>query len=388
MSEFPISAYSACNGLGRDTRSVLEALFAGRSGLSPLPEGLGPAGVGGVVRGELPAVPHAFRHHDSRYLGLCLLGLAELEAPVRRAVERWGARRVALCLATSTGGVGETTAAYAAWLRTGGVPPGFSMQHRHAIDSLLPVVRAITGIEGPALVVSTACSSSAKVFATARRWLHAGVVDAVLAGGIDPLCAMTVRGFASLGVLSSAPCRPFSRERAGINLGEGAALALVERRGEGPAVLLGVGESSDAHHMTQPHPEGLGARMAMERALAQGGIEAGEVDHVNAHATGTQQNDAAEGRALHELFGASTPIVATKGFTGHLLGAAGATELVFSIAALERGLLPPSLGSDPLDEALGLAVTRAATPLRSRRVLSNSLAFGGSNVSVLIGGPP
>jgi 3-oxoacyl-[acyl-carrier-protein] synthase-1 len=289
-------------------------------------------------------------------------------------------------MATSTGGIAASEAAVAAWLRTGTVPADFSLDRHHAIHGALPVVCALTGVRGPAYVVSTACSSSAKVFASARRMLIADVVDAVVVGGVDTLARMTLHGFNSLGVLSSEPCRPFSSERAGINIGEGGAFALVEREGTGRARLLGVGETSDAHHMTQPHPEGRGAHDAMARALSQGGVSATDVDHVNAHGTGTRQNDAGESRAIRDLLGPEVPVVATKGYTGHMLGAAGVTEVVFSIAAIERGRVPASVGADPVDPELGVALVETGRDLASRHVLSNSLAFGGSNVSVLIGG--
>ena len=382
---FPITAYSACNGLGSDTASVLDALFAGRSGLGPIPEDHRLVGFAGSVGGALPPMPAGLESYACRQSALALLGLSELERPVADVVRRFGAGRVGLVLATSTGAIAHSERAYAAYVRDGSLPPGFSLERQHAIVGTLDVVRTQTGIEGPAYVVSTACSSSAKVFASARRLLSAGLVDAVLVGGVDTLCDMTLRGFSSLGVLSNEPCRPFSSERKGINIGEGAAFLLLEREGSASTYLLGVGESSDAHHMTQPHPEGRGARAAMERALAMAGLSPEVVDHVNAHGTGTKQNDAGESHAIHDLLGPEARVVATKGYTGHMLGAAGASEVVFSIAAIERGQLPKSLGCDPVDAELRVRVTVEAVEHTSRYVLSNSLAFGGSNVSVLIG---
>ncbi|HEY8379350.1 MAG TPA: beta-ketoacyl synthase N-terminal-like domain-containing protein, partial [Nannocystis sp.] len=261
------------------------------------------------------------------------------------------------------------------------------------LDAVLDVIRVLGGgLHGPGLVLSTACSSSARVFASAQRLLACGVCDAVLVGGVDSLCGLTVRGFAGLEVLSHAPCRPFSRERAGINIGEGAALLLLERHGDGPARLLGVGDSSDAYHMTSPHPEGLGARLAMERALAAAGLSPADVDHVNAHGTGTRQNDSMESAAIRAVFGApesgaGVPVVATKGYTGHMLGAAGATEVAFVIDAIAGGYLPAGVGADPVDDSLGVDVVTARRERRTRAALSNSFAFGGSNVSVLIGAP-
>jgi len=248
-------------------------------------------------------------------------------------------------------------------------------------------VKRATGAGGPGYAVSTACSSSGKVLGSARRLLRAGLADAVLVGGADSLCRTTLCGFHSLEVLSKTPCRPFCAGRDGTTIGEGAAFLLLEREGDGPARLLGVGESCDAHHMSHPHPEGLGAEAAMAGALAQAGLAPHEVDHVNAHGTATQLNDAAESKAIFRLFGDRVPVASTKGYTGHLLGAAAATEAVFAVAAIEQGWIPASLGCDPQDPALAVSLCRERRERRCRAVLSNSFAFGGSNVAVLFGAP-
>ena len=237
-------------------------------------------------------------------------------------------------------------------------------------------------------MISNACASSGKAFASAERWLQAGVVDAVLVGGADSLCQITLRGFRALGLLSERPAQPFSRERCGINIGEGAAFALVERQGEGPH-LLGVGESADAHHMTTPDPEGRGAQRAMEAALFDAGLSGADIDYVNAHGTGTPFNDAMEARAIRAALGPdSDPIVvSTKGYVGHMLGAAGATEAVFVLEALRGGWTPASVGAEPLDPEINLNVPSVACDIDLRVALSNSFAFGGSNVSVAFGVP-
>jgi 3-oxoacyl-[acyl-carrier-protein] synthase-1 len=212
-------------------------------------------------------------------------------------------------------------------------------------------------------------------------------VDAVLVGGADSLCQTTLRGFRALGLLSDGPSRPFSRERCGINIGEGAAFALLERRGHGPR-LLGAGESSDAYHMSTPDPEGRGARIAMETALADAGVSPADVGYVNAHGTGTRTNDAMEARAIRAVFGAADPIVvSTKGYVGHTLGAAGATEAVFTLESLHGGWTPASAGADPVDPELGIDVATQPRAVELRLALSNSFAFGGSNVSLLFGAP-
>lgn len=387
---FPITAYSACNGLGQTTADVLQGLFSGRRGLSPADSSLGVLTWVGAIPGELPPLDRPLAAYESRQARIAQLVTVPMLAAVERAKQRWGAGRVGLILGTSTGGIGESERAWVHHRDHHTLPADFVIERQHALYATIEVVRALTGVRGPGYVVSTACSSSGKVFASAERLLRARVVDAVLVGGIDSLCKLTVRGFASLEVLSPEPCRPFSSERRGINIGEGGALLLLERSGtEGVGVeLLGVGESSDAYHMTAPHPEGLGARMAMARALARAEVPVAEVDQINVHGTGTSMNDETESRAIRELFGgipSTLAVVATKGLTGHMLGAAGATEAVFVVATIERGELPASVGADPLDASLEVPIVLERRRRASRRVLSNSLAFGGSNVSVLLG---
>lgn len=394
----PITAYSACNGLGATTEAVLDGLFTGRRGLVPAGEELGVSTWIGEVPGELPELQTSLAGFDSRQARIAQLSSLPMLDAIERTKQRWGAGRIALILGTSTAGIAESERAWIHHRDHGALPAGFALERQHALHATVEVVRALTGVRGPGYVVSTACSSSGKVFASARRLIDAGIVDAALVGGIDSLCQMTVRGFAGLEVLSPDPCRPFSSSRRGINIGEGAALLMVERdrhpvQGEFDHLgveLLGVGESSDAHHMTAPHPEGTGARMAMQRAIAAAGLDPDDIDQINVHGTGTTMNDATESRAIRDLFGASLSsrdlaLVATKGYTGHMLGAAGATEAVFVVASIQRSLLPASIGCDPLDASLGVTINQALRERASRRVLSNSLAFGGSNVSVLLG---
>jgi 3-oxoacyl-[acyl-carrier-protein] synthase-1 len=387
MAAYPITAFAAVNAMGTTTAEVLSALEAGRSGLAPCPAEFEVTGTCGLVPGALPSLPRSLAEYDSRLARLAQLSLADLTTPLRRACARWGADRVAVLMGTSTGGILESERAYAHVKAHGALPAGYSLERSHALDAGLKVVRSLAGARGPAYLVSTACSSSAKVCAGAMRLLDAGLCDAALVGGVDSLCRLTLRGFAGLEVLSPEPCRPFSSERAGINIGEGGAWILVERAGDGRARLLGVGESSDAYHMTSPHPEGLGALLAMQRALAVAGVAPAEIDHINVHGTGTRQNDAIEGMAIRRLLGERTPVVATKGYTGHLLGAAGATEIVLTIAAIEGEYLPASVGGAPLDETIGVTVNLTRRAAKTRAALSNSFAFGGSNVSVLIGAP-
>lgn len=382
-----VTAYAVGNALGASAADVARSLAAGSSGLRPCRLPLPFETVAGHYPDVLEALPPSFAAYDSRIVRMAFAILDGLGGAVERAIRRWGSARVAIVLGTSTGGILETEAALDAHAAGGALPPGWSLERVHAFHALLEAVRLRTGARGPAYAVSTACSSSGKVLGSARRLLAAGAADAVLAGGVDTLCQTTLRGFRSLEALSSRACRPFSAERDGISLGEGGAFLLVEREGDGPARVLGVGETSDAHHMSHPHPEGRGARAAMAEALRQAGLPGAAVDHVNAHGTGTPANDVIEARAIADVVGTHAPVASTKGYTGHLLGAAGATEAVFAILAIEQGLVPASLGAEPLDPAVAVDVCLAPRRRTCRVVLSNSFAFGGSNVAVLLGRP-
>ena len=384
-SRAPVTAYALCNALGATTEQVIEALRQGRSGLKACGQELPFETWVGTVPEPLEAPEASLKAYDTRLLRIALRCLSELSGRLEAARRKWGSDRVAIILGTSTAGIEETERAWGVRKLTGRLPQSYDWLRQHACGALLEAVRARTGFSGPGFIVSTACSSSAKAFASAQRMIEAGLCDAALVGGVDSLCQTTLRGFHSLEVLAREACRPFSAERKGISIGEGCALALLERSGDARAELLGAGETSDAHHMTAPHPQGAGARAAMEEALTRAGLEAGEVDHVDAHGTGTLLNDAAEGQALRALVGDRVPVISTKGYTGHLLGAAGATEAVFSILALEQGFIPASLGAAPLDPRLGLWVPAKLLERRCRVVLSNSLAFGGSNVCLAFG---
>jgi 3-oxoacyl-[acyl-carrier-protein] synthase-1 len=382
---YPVTALATANALGMDTREVLGALRAGRSGLTPCRLPLPFETSCGALPDDLPPLPARLRGWDTRLCRMALLTLREMSDAVAAAVRRWGAPRVAVVVATSTGSMLETEAAYDTWATRGALPEGFDFLRQQTYHALTDVLRAVTGAEGPAWVVSTACSSSAKVFGSAQRLLRCGLVDAVLVGGVDTLCQTTLRGFGSLQALSRTPCRPFSAARDGLSIGEGAGFALLEREGDGPVQLLGVGESNDAYHMSAPHPEGLGARLAMEEALAQAGISGREVDHVNAHGTATPANDVIEARAIAAVVGTEVPVASTKGYTGHLLGAAGAVEAIVSALCIEHGFVPASLGAEPVDPEVPVQIARTGASRAVRTVLSNSFGFGGSNASLVLG---
>jgi 3-oxoacyl-[acyl-carrier-protein] synthase-1 len=382
---YPVTAYAAANALGGSTKEVIAALRAGRTGLRPCPLDLPFAAPSGAMPDPLPRLPEALAAHDSRTARLALIPLEEIMPAVRAAVARHGSDRVGLVLGTTTAGLVRTEDAYHWLARTGALPADYDLHRQHSFGAVLEIVRKVASLGGPGHVVSTACSASAKAIGSAQRLIASGRADAVLVGGVDGLCQTTLRGFHSLQILSGQPCRPLSSERNGINIGEGAAYLLIERTGDSELKLLGVGESSDAYHMSAPHPEGQGALAAMREALERAGMGPDEVDHINAHSPGTRLNDYSEARAIATLFGARVPVASTKGYTGHMLGAGGATEAVFSLVALAEGWIPASAGADPVDGSLGIEISTAVQHKRCRAVMSNSFAFGGNNVSVLFG---
>lgn len=379
-----ITDYSLCTPIGLTRDSVSEALAAGRSGLVAPSVEVPFETLAGVVSEPLGELPSELSQWDSRPARMGAHLVAGIAPSLARARERWGSKRIGVLLGTSTAGARATEIAYRHFIDTGALPQGYDFHRQHGYGAIVDVIKKLAGASGPGWVISTTCTSSAKPLASALRLVATGCLDAAIVGGIDTLCAITLTGFHSLDALSNERCRPFSEERKGINIGEGGALLLVERTGDARVLLEGVGESSDAYHISAPHPQGEGAESAMRRALAQAGCSAEQVDAVNAHGTGTRLNDIAEGQALQRVVGSDTPIVSTKGFGGHALGGAGAIEACFSMLTLEQGLLPPSLGAEPLDSRLQLNISTEARPGQYRRILSNSFAFGGNNISVLL----
>ena len=385
-----IRAYTATTALGRGRAAQAQALEERRSGLRRNDFGPDPLDcwIGRVDGLEDAPLPDALASWESRNNRLAWLALQQdgLREAVADAVSRHGAARVALVLGTSTSSIGETEAAYTQ-LDEGAFPAAFARARVHTPHSLAGFVQEACGLRGPCMTVATACSSSAKVFAQAARLVHAGLADAALVGGVDTLCGSVLFGFNSLGLVSSGPARPFDVARDGLSLGEAGGYALLERTTSEDASprLLGYGESSDAHHMSAPHPEGLGALQAMRQALARAGVEADEVDHLNLHGTATPANDAVEARAVAELFGGHLHASSTKGWTGHTLGAAGIVESVFALIALEDGLLPGILNSTTLDPVCGPQIRLQNAHAQVRHVMNNSFGFGGNNCSLLFG---
>lgn len=393
MTPLLLSSYTASTCLGRGLAATRAALLAGRSGLAPCAfETVELATWIGEVAGvDAQTLPAHLAHYDCRNNRLTQLGLETdgFAGRVRAAIERYGRDRVGVFLGTSTAGILQTELAYRRRdAASDALPDDFIYRTTHNSFSLAEFTRDYFGLTGMAMAISTACSSSAKVFAAAARQLALGTIDAAIVGGVDSLCLTTLYGFASLELTSAQPCRPYDAERDGISIGEGAAFALLERADSaraGDILLLGVGESSDAYHMSSPHPEGLGARQAMEAALRSAGLTASEIDYINLHGTATPANDAAEGKAVAALFGQHTPCSSTKGATGHTLGAAGAVEAVICALALSDSLLPGSPGTACPDPALPLNYLNQAKAGQAKHALSNSFGFGGSNCSLIFG---
>jgi 3-oxoacyl-[acyl-carrier-protein] synthase-1 len=384
VAPIPITGFALCNGLGADAAAVRAGLYEGRCGLGPSPVPCPFPTVVGAVNCALPELPSALAPWTTRTARIAQLLITQLSAPLERLRARVRPERIALVLGTSTVGADVTEDAFRHYIEQGALPADYDLWRHHTYGALLHVVTSLIGAEGPAWVVSTACTSSAKPLATAQRLIATGLADAAVVGGIDTLCAMTLRGFFSLDSLAATACRPFNAKRDGISIGEGGALLVLERGGDALALLEAVGESSDAYHISAPHPQGVGARLAMQRALDQAGVAAADIDYVNAHGTGTRLNDSAEAQAISGLLGNEVPVVSTKGYTGHMLGGAGASEAVITLFSLLDGFIPASLGADPIDESIQLNIPTSRVQGRYQRALSNSFAFGGNNVSVLL----
>jgi 3-oxoacyl-[acyl-carrier-protein] synthase-1 len=388
-----LSAATLASSLGLGLEATRDALASGASGLAPcrfetaaLDTWVGE--IAGVDATRLPAALAAF---DCRNNRAAELGLAQdgFTGAVREAAARHGAARIGVFLGTSTAGILQTELAYRRRdPRDGSLPTDFDYRHTHNTFSVAEYVRARLGLAGPCAALSTACSSSAKAFASAARLIEAGVIDAAVVGGVDTLCLTTLYGFGSLDLLSNAPCRPYDAERDGISIGEAAAFFLLERapaNAKRGIALLGTGESSDAWHMSAPHPEGRGARLAMEAALRAASLAPEAIDYVNLHGTGTQSNDASEDRAISALFGDRVPCNSTKGMTGHALGAAGGVEAIVALLAIRDGFIPPGVGTRRIDPRLRARYEIAGGARRVDRVMSNSFGFGGSNCSLVFG---
>jgi 3-oxoacyl-[acyl-carrier-protein] synthase-1 len=389
-----LTHFTATSCLGAGLSELHAGLAQARSGLTPCEfESVQIDTYIGKVAGlDEVQLPQRLRRFDCRNNRLALLGLSQdgFEDAVSKSIARWGPKRLGVFLGTSTSGILSTEHAFRHLDPvTGALPAQFSYATTHNSFSVVDFVRQLFGIEGPAVTVCTACSSSAKVFGTAQRMIWLGLIDAAIVGGVDSLCWTTLYGFHSLQLTSARPCRPFDAERDGLSIGEAAGYALLQRPLE-PAssdsvLLLGVGESSDAYHMSSPHPQGAGARSAMQAAMTAACLQPSQVDYINLHGTGTPSNDSAEDRAVTSLFGNATPCSSTKGATGHALGAAGALEAVICAQALQTGMMPGGVNTHRQDPLLTANYVTANRQQPLRHVLSNSFGFGGANCALLLG---
>ena len=396
MQPLLLSEFTATSCIGTGVAPMLASLVEQRSGLRHcdfetvrIDTHIGE--VPGVDAQQLPAQLRIFDCRNNRLAELALRQDGFFDA-VDAAAARLGRRRIGVFIGTSTAGIMQTELAYRARDPvSGALPKAFEYGTTHNSFSVADYIRQRCRLEGPAVAVSSACASSAKVFGAARRMIEAGLIDAALVGGADSLCLTTLYGFHSLQLSSPAPCRPFDVARDGISIGEAAAFALLERPSEkanGDSILLhGVGESSDAYHMSAPHPEGLGAKRAMQSALDSAALAPAEIDYINLHGTGTPSNDRSESQAVTSVFGPTTPCSSTKGATGHTLGAAGALEAVISALAITHELMPGGVHTGEIDPTLTAHYIRDNRRAPIARVLSNSFGFGGTNCSLIFGRP-
>lgn len=385
-----VTAYTLTSALGAGNDAALAALRQGRGGLREIALRTGrktwlglidDEAVGAPLQGEL--AQYDCRAH--RILGRSLArdGFAEAVAVAR---ERYGADRVGCFVGTIASGLAHLETCYVRYApNAGDLGPDVRVRHTAHLFSATEYVARVLGIEGPSATISTACSSSAKVFATAYRHLAAGLCDAAVVAGIDCANEGFIYGFHSLGLLSDQPCRPWDRQRDGISIGEAAGFALLERapHERGGVALTGFGESSDAYHMTAPHPEGEGARVAIEQALRRAGLHPGDIDYVNLHGSGTPSNDRSEDAAIAAVFGDACACSSTKGWTGHTQGAAGITEAVLSFLSMRANLIPSTLNTTDPDPELRVPVVLENVDRPVRRVLSNSFGFGGNNCALV-----
>jgi 3-oxoacyl-[acyl-carrier-protein] synthase-1 len=390
MKPLAISSFTVTSAVGRGRDAHIAALRAERTGLAQqifedaeLATWIG--AVAGLESVRLPAGLAAFDCRNNRLAELALGSDGFLEA-VAAARAHFGERRVGVFIGTSTSGVRHTELAYRERDGAGSLPDWFDYRTTQNTYSIADYTRARLGLSGVAAAVSAACASSAKVFASAARAIESGFCDAAVVGGVDSLCLTTLYGFNSLQLVSGEICRPADAGRKGLSIGEAGGFALLTPIESGAPAVLGCGESSDAHHMSQPRPDGAGAALAMTRAL--GDVPSERLDYINLHGTATPANDASEDAAVSSLLGSGIPCSSTKGWTGHTLGAAGIVEAAICLLAMEHGFMPRSLNTRDKDPALKANVLMAAREAPVRYALSNSFGFGGTNCSVLLGPAP
>ncbi|MDT8426842.1 MAG: beta-ketoacyl-ACP synthase [Methyloprofundus sp.] len=387
-----ITAYSALSASGLGCEALYQDLQAHHSALAPLSlfNVPFPAYVG-EIKQPLLRIRESLADYNCRNARVALTALNDAQGGVRAAVEvakaNYGAHRIGVIIGTSTSGLYETEDAYGVLLETGKMPADFHFVKEHAYQATGRFVQWELGLTGVCFAISTACSSAAKAIAAGQRLINSGLCDAVLVGGVDTLCRLTLRGFRSLELVANQACTPMDKNRQGISIGEAAGLMLLEKCHAGHAdkmKVLSVGESSDAHHMSTPHPEGEGAALAMRNALQLAGLQAADIDYLNLHATATKINDRMESRAVFSVFADGVPCSGTKGVTGHTLGAAGALETIIALLALKHQFIPGTQGLQELDDECQCQVIKSPLSKQLRIAMSNSFGFGGNNASVIV----
>ncbi|PJC85802.1 beta-ketoacyl-[acyl-carrier-protein] synthase II [Vibrio sp. HA2012] len=389
-NQFPvyIQACGSHSALGNNTETILKRLQGQEASDMERVDGWlnnGNQTVVGMVKADLPELPTHLESYNTRNNRLALSALVQIEAEVREAIAQYGAERVAVIVGTSTSGISDGEAALKEKLESGAFPKEYHYNQQE-LGNPAEFIADYFQLSGPCFCISTACSSSGRVFLSAKRLLKAGLVDAVIAGGVDSLCRLTLNGFNGLEALSTTHCNPFSLNRDGINIGEAAAFMLLSAVPSADQIaLLGAGDSSDAHHISAPHPDGVGAEEAMKKALNDAGLTPDDIGYINAHGTATLLNDAMEGKAIARVFSADTPVSSTKPLTGHTLGTASAMEAAICWYLLKyKSALPRQINDGQFD-AIPLRFVQQDMPLHGKAVLSNSFAFGGNNISLVFG---
>lgn len=390
--QLEIGPYTATSAAGIGLSELRESIAARRTGLKRNDLDICDLDtwIGRVENLESVALPDGFQHLESRNNQLAWLGLQQDDFldHVKDLTRRIGADRIGVVMGTSTSSIGRTEEAYSRLLPTDELADEYCQPQVHTLHSPGIFVAAAAGLTGPSMTISTACSSSAKVFASAARWISHGFVDAVVVGGVDSLCKSILYGFNSLELLSRNQCRPFDRRRDGINIGEASGYAIVARAGVLPGArlsLAGYGESADAYHMAHPHPDGYGAVIAIDRALKRAALTMEDIDYINLHGTATPANDRIEGRVLAQRFATRTKASSSKGWTGHALGAAGILESVITLEALSVGVIPGTLNCEEMDPAIEFEVVIDNINADVRYAITNSFGFGGNNATLIFG---
>lgn len=389
-----ITAYSSLSVCGIGSQALYQALADNQSKLALLSlfSSSFPAYVG-EIKQPLADISEKLSDYNCRNAQVALTALNDRVSGMRDTIDKakakYGAHRIGVIIGTSTSGLYETESAYAVLLAEGHMPEDFHFVTEHAYQATARFIQLELDLTGVCYAISTACSSGAKAIAAGQRLINTGLCDAVIVGGVDTLCRLTLRGFRSLELVANQPCTPMDKNRQGISIGEAAGLLFLEKCHENNASamkVLSVGESSDAYHMSTPHPDGIGAVLAMQQAMQLAGLSTCDIDYLNLHATATKINDEVESRAVFSVFSDTVPCSGTKGITGHTLGAAGALETIIALTALQYQFMPGTQGLKNLEDECLCQVIKESKPVTNMQItMSNSFGFGGNNASVIVG---